>query len=73
MSFEDNTIEVIRKEWLIDENNCHFPPTNKYYKYIKKVNAENKLKSWEIYKMVILKQFGEKASKDKIFKMMNVT
>ncbi|KAL7037157.1 hypothetical protein ACKWTF_009095 [Chironomus riparius] len=56
--FSDNSIEAIRKEWIINEQLCYFPDSSKYYKYIKKNKFDmEKLKLWAQYEIKILKQF----------------
>lgn len=57
--FDDNTIEVVRKDWLIDDKNVHFPPSVQHNKYLKSKSDLDIMQKWKIFKIKIIKSFGE--------------
>lgn len=56
---DDIEIDVVRKEWLIDESLVYFPSSTKYNKAVRTHLAHTDICSWKSYPIKILRTFGK--------------
>ena len=53
---EEESVEIIRTDWLISRNKCFFPPSKDYFKSLKNNILS---KDWNNYDMRIVKEIGK--------------
>lgn len=64
----DNSVAVIKKEWLINQQECYFPNACDYTKMMKNINSAKEVEKWKKYEIKIKGIYGKYVLK-KYFKI----